>query len=156
VRRCESRSLVRIHSKSHLILQLLDTLREASWTTCCRQCSIMAIINYLLSQMSLVQGERSVCSTSCNYAGKWVCFESIKVIFNAKNVSPPASPLVVQSSDCRLPSLPLPWKSVVWWNQTLTSMEDLELSLCTHLFLCNHECNPTRLQNKRLLLHHFL
>jgi len=38
-------------------------------------------------------------STSCNYAGKWVCFESIKVIFNAKNVSPP-----VQSSDCRLPA----------------------------------------------------
>ena len=59
------------------------------------------IIKYLLSQMSLVQ-EKAVflgcCSTSCNYAGKRVGFESIKVILNAKNVSLP-----VQSSDCRLP-----------------------------------------------------
>ena len=65
-------------------------------------CTLCHLISYLLGVRA---GRRLYFrvivvhhATVQGITGKWVCFESTKVIFNAKNGSPP-----VQSSDCRLP-----------------------------------------------------
>jgi len=69
-----------IHSKSHLTLQQLGMFREASWTTCFKQCSIMDHYK-LLSKSNESGAEKAVslsyCSTLCNCAGRCVCFESM-------------------------------------------------------------------------------